>query len=208
MADTGGGIKNILILDDNADFRNLLKAKLVKYFPGTKFHEYDPVVQGVPPDNFNWRPYDVLILDYYLCVHKVTGLDLLDKHGKQPGFPTTVMLTGAGVEETETLARKSGIQVYMRKDKLDFAVLAAAIMKAHQKNVPAHSGTRPVAGKSPAPAPAVKTKPAKKTPARPEQPHAGLPAQGKPVIENAPVIESIMDISLELDDEEMEPGKG
>lgn len=127
-------VKSILILDDSEDFRKLLKTILGKYFQGAEFHEYDPVAKGAPADDFNWGAYDVLILDYFLCLHKVTGLDLLQKHRKKPGFPATIMLTGAGNEGVAVRALNFGVHEYLRKDKLDKARLAAAIINAHKKH--------------------------------------------------------------------------
>ncbi len=127
-------IKSILILDDDMDFRLLLKTILRKYFQNAVFHEYDPVALGAPAEDYDWSPYDVLILDYYLCVHRLTGLDLLQKHRKRPGFPAAIMLTGAGTEETAVRAVKFGAYEYLRKEKLDKAVLAASILAAYNKH--------------------------------------------------------------------------
>ena len=67
-------IQRILILDDDADFRKLLLTHLGKLFEGVEAEEYDPVARGVPGEGFDWSRYDILILDYYLCIHNITGL--------------------------------------------------------------------------------------------------------------------------------------
>ena len=103
-------LKSILILDDDIEFRKLLKSLLSEYFQDVEFYEYDPVQKGEPADGFDWSKFDVLILDYYLCVHGLNGLDLFQKHQQKADFPPTIMLTGAGNEELAIRALKSGVK--------------------------------------------------------------------------------------------------
>jgi len=124
-------LKNILIIDDDQDFRTLLKSLLLKSFPDVEIHEYDPIEKGEPEEGFDWSMFDVLILDHYLCIHGLTGLDLFEKHQNKSDFPLTIMLTGAGNEELVIRAFKAGINDYIRKDKLSAAVLYEVINKAH-----------------------------------------------------------------------------
>lgn len=126
-------LKRILIFDDDSDFRKLLLIRLRKMFDGVDLEEYDPIADGVPGEDFNWAGYDVLLLDYYLCIHGVTGLDILHKNRKNPHFPATIMLTGAGNEEIAVHALKSGVSDYMRKEKLDKEELRKAILKAFEE---------------------------------------------------------------------------
>ena len=127
-------LKSILILDDDVEFRKLLKSLLSEYFQGVEFYEYDPVEKGEPADDFDWSKFDVLILDYYLCVHGLNGLDLFQKNQIKANFPPTIMLTGAGNEELAIRVLKSGIKDYIRKDKLNTAMLAEAITNAYEEN--------------------------------------------------------------------------
>jgi DNA-binding NtrC family response regulator len=76
-------IKKILIIDDDIDYRNLLKTYLAKSLPLVELVEYDPVASGVPDEDYDWSQYGVLILDYYLCIHNFTGLDLFHKYHKK-----------------------------------------------------------------------------------------------------------------------------
>ena len=126
-------LKNILIIDDDQDFRTLLKSLLFKSFPDVEIHEYDPVEKGEPEEGFDWSMFDVLILDHYLCIHGLTGLDLFEKHQNKSDFPLTIMLTGAGNEELVIRAFKAGINDYIRKDKLSAAVLYEVINKSHEE---------------------------------------------------------------------------
>ena len=131
---TSTGIKKILIFDDDADFRNLLMAFLQKSFEGVELEEYDPVARGIPDEGFDWSQYDVLLLDYYLCVQGVTGLDILQANRKNQFFPATIMLTGAGNEEVAVRALKAGVHDYIRKEKLDKAKLRNSILDAFENH--------------------------------------------------------------------------
>lgn len=127
------GLKRILILDDDADFRKLLLTFLGKLLPGVELEEYDPVARGVPAETFDWTRYDVLILDYYLCIHNVTGLDILQANRRNKFFPAAIMLTGAGNEETAVRALKAGVYDYLRKERLDKEQLRTSILDAFEK---------------------------------------------------------------------------
>ncbi|MEX2525045.1 MAG: EAL domain-containing protein [Gammaproteobacteria bacterium] len=127
------GLKHILLIDDDADFRNLLKTHLGTQFEGVELEEYDPAARGIPGDDFDWSRYDVLLLDYYLSPHGVTGLDILQANRKNLLFPATIMLTGAGNEEVAVRALKAGVHDYLRKEKLDKDKLRLAIIEAFEK---------------------------------------------------------------------------
>ncbi len=120
-------IKKFLIIDDDPEFRILIKTLLADYFQDAEFIEYNPVTEGIPGDNFNWGQFDVLILDQYLCVHGLNGLDLFLNNHSKPDFPATIMLTAAGNEDLVIHAYDSGIKAYIRKEKFDIATLATAV---------------------------------------------------------------------------------
>lgn len=133
MSDAGVP-KRILIFDDDADFRKLLEVRLGKLFPASELEEYDPIASGVPDPDFDWSRYDVLLLDYFLCIHGVTGLDIHRQNSKNPLFPATIMLTGAGNEEIAVRALKSGVSDYIRKETLDKEELRSAIVNAYDES--------------------------------------------------------------------------
>lgn len=128
------GLQRILIFGDDSDFRKLLLLRLGKMFPDAELDDYDPIASGVPEDDFPWGKYDVLLLDYYLCIHGVTGLDILRKNRKNPQFPATIMLTGAGNEEIAVRALKSGVSDYIRKETLNKDELRESIVNAFDEH--------------------------------------------------------------------------
>ena len=130
----GTSLKNVMILDDDADFRKLLVTILGKKFTDVKLIEHDPVSQGVPGDNFDWSRVDVLLLDYHLSIPRVTGLDILQNNRKNKLFPATIMLTGAGNEEIAVRAVKAGVYDYLRKETLDKDRLYSTILRAYEEH--------------------------------------------------------------------------
>lgn len=131
-------LRHILILDDDADYRNLLVRYLGDMLPGVELIEYDPVADGVPDQGFDWSRYDVMLLDYNLSLHNVTGLEILKTHSGNPAFPATIMLTGAGSEDLVITAMKSGLYDYLRKHKLNKEQLKEAVLEAHVRHCAAN----------------------------------------------------------------------
>jgi CheY-like chemotaxis protein len=123
-------LEKVLIIDDNSDYRKLIKTFIDKLLPGVETIEYDPVFEGIPDDNFNWSEIDVLLLDYHLSIVGTTGLDILHQHHKKSSFPATIMLTGAGTEEIAIRALKSGIYEYQPKQSLTKDKLKQSIIHA------------------------------------------------------------------------------
>jgi len=126
-------LEKILIIDDNSDYRKLIKTFINKLLPTIEVIEYDPVFEGIPDDNFNWSEIDVLLLDYHLSIVGTTGLDILHKHHKKSSFPATIMLTGAGTEEIAIRAINLGIYEYQPKQSLTKDKLKQSIIHAWEE---------------------------------------------------------------------------
>ncbi|MDX1519692.1 MAG: response regulator, partial [Gammaproteobacteria bacterium] len=109
---------NILIIDDDFDYRQLVSTFLKKTFPDTQVTEFDPIASGIPGRNFDWSKFDCVIVDYYLCIQNFTGLDLLKREQTNPAFPASIMLTGAGNEEIAAKSLKFGANKYISKQGL------------------------------------------------------------------------------------------
>ncbi len=104
----------ILVIDDSADFRALLKVYLNKELKDIEIVEYDFDNLGKPPDNYDWTPYDVLFLDYKLGPHE-DGLKWLKEFRNKPGFPPTIVLTAEGDEYIAVKSIKLGAADYINK---------------------------------------------------------------------------------------------
>jgi DNA-binding response OmpR family regulator len=128
--DTKESLRKILIIDDDADFRKLILSWLTSQFQDIEVVEYDPQSQGVPYKNLEWSTFDVLLLDYDLQLGGVTGLDILEDCYDNLLFPTTIMLTGAGNEETRVRALQLGVADYLRKEQLTKEEIKIAIDNA------------------------------------------------------------------------------
>ncbi len=61
-------------------------------------------------------------------------MDILHANRKNPDFPATIMLTGAGNEEVAVRALKAGVYDYLRKQSLDKQELKASILKAYSNH--------------------------------------------------------------------------
>ena len=128
--DTKKSLRKILIIDDDADFRKLILSWLTSQFQDIEVVEYDPLSQGVPYKNLDWSAFDVLLLDYDLQLGGVTGLDILQDCYDNLLFPTTIMLTGAGNEDTRVRALQLGVADYLRKEQLTKEEIKIAIDNA------------------------------------------------------------------------------
>ena len=83
----------ILVVDDDPEFRILIKHLLHQSFPNADVVEYDPVAEGQPDDDFDWSHYNLLILDYELNQPE-TGLDWLKTYKKTRGVPSDYYADG------------------------------------------------------------------------------------------------------------------
>ena len=104
----------VLVVDDDRDFRALAGRFLHRSYPRALLADYDPSVQGLPPDDFPWADYDVVLLDHELRAEQ-TGLDWLRRFSRVPGFPAVIFATGAGDENLAARAMKFGADEYLSK---------------------------------------------------------------------------------------------
>ncbi|MGB1110418.1 MAG: protein kinase domain-containing protein, partial [Gammaproteobacteria bacterium] len=118
----------ILIIDDAAYFRLLVRHMLKRVLPEAVIEEYDPDELGRPDIDFQWSQFDVLLLDYKLGDED--GLDWFMAYKAMPGFPPTIMFTGEGNESLAVRAMKSGVEDYLTKNDLSPDRLATALKEA------------------------------------------------------------------------------
>jgi EAL domain-containing protein (putative c-di-GMP-specific phosphodiesterase class I)/DNA-binding NarL/FixJ family response regulator len=124
-------VENILIIDDSADFRILLRTFFKKVNPSVYVTEFDPA-KGRPSESFPWSSYDLLILDYDLG-HGENGLDWLRQYKTSIEFPATIMLTAKDNEELVVNAMRFGAQGFLRKAGLTKSRLIDTVHEALEK---------------------------------------------------------------------------
>ena len=124
-------VENVLIIDDAADFRILLRAFFKKFNPAVYVTEFDPA-KGRPSESFPWNSYDLLILDYDLG-NGENGLEWLRQYKRSFDFPATIMLTAKDDEELVIKAMRFGAQAFLRKAGLTKTNLKDTVNEALEK---------------------------------------------------------------------------
>ncbi len=124
-------VDNILVIDDSADYRKLLRTFFKKVNPSAYVSEYDPA-KGRPSESFPWGSYDLLILDYDLG-NGENGLEWLRQYKISTDFPPTIMLTAKDDEELVVNAIRFGAQSFLRKAGLTKTLLIESINDALEK---------------------------------------------------------------------------
>ncbi len=114
----------------------LIRRMLASVIPDIEVTEYDPEQQGRPGDEFDWRIYDVLLIDYQLGVHE-NGLDWIEQYRRVIGFPPVILMTSTGDEYVAAWAIKLGASDFIKKtdinaERIAEMVRAAAAERAEQ----------------------------------------------------------------------------
>jgi len=119
----------VLIIDDSPDFVSLLRLYLGKEQGKYDIVDYDFLKNGRPSDDFDWSPYDILLLDYKLGENE-DGLEWLRHFGRRPDFPPTIILTAEGDEYIAAKAIKLGASDYINKKDISPKRLSQLIQEA------------------------------------------------------------------------------
>ena len=119
----------VLIVDDSPDFISLLKLYLGKEHGKYEVIDYDFLKNGRPDEDFDWSPYDILLLDYKLGESE-DGLEWLQHFGKRADFPPTIILTAEGDEYIAARAIKLGAADYINKKDVSPKRLVSLIQQA------------------------------------------------------------------------------
>ena len=77
----------ILIIDDSEDMRLLVRHYILVEWPSAKIEEWDPIARGKPREDFSWRAYDAVLLDYMLGTED--GLVWLKEFKRKPDCALT-----------------------------------------------------------------------------------------------------------------------
>jgi tRNA A-37 threonylcarbamoyl transferase component Bud32/CheY-like chemotaxis protein len=119
----------ILLIDDSDVFRLQVRHLLREAIPDAEIDSWDPVAYGKPGPSFDWRRYDVLLLDAKPAP-EADGFDWLRDFRQNPGVPPAVMLAETSGEDQAVRAVKSGATDYVPKDALEGVRLVRAIRDA------------------------------------------------------------------------------
>ncbi|MCU0804366.1 MAG: protein kinase [Burkholderiales bacterium] len=119
----------ILLIDDSDVFRLQVRHLLREAIPDAEIDSWDPVAYGKPGPSFDWRRYDVLLLDAKPAP-EADGFAWLRDFRQNPGVPPAVMLAETSGEDQAVRAVKSGATDYVPKDALEGVRLVRAIRDA------------------------------------------------------------------------------
>jgi len=119
----------ILMVDDHAEFRTLLRHHLLARWPGATLREHDPSTQGSLPADFKGAELDLVLLDYQLGTAE-DGFAYLKRFRAIPEFPPVIMLTAQGNEELAVRAIKGGAADYIPKQTMTHDRLVSAVQGA------------------------------------------------------------------------------
>ena len=122
----------ILIIDDSEDMRLLVRHYILVEWPSAKIEEWDPIARGKPREDFSWRAYDAVLLDYMLGTED--GLVWLKEFKRKPDCPPVIFMTGQGSEEIAVKALKAGAYDYLRKHDLSQGRLVSSLRDAISEN--------------------------------------------------------------------------
>ena len=117
----------VLVVDDDTDYRRLLRQHLTTRWPKAQVTEFDPV-SAPALDDAQAATFDVVLLDYLLG--KENGLDYLRRFRRNPAFPPVIMLTAEGNELLAVSAIKLGAADYIPKRSVTHAALVRSIEEA------------------------------------------------------------------------------
>lgn len=129
-----------LIIDDDPEYRALLRHHISVQWPDAQFGEFDPRTQAME-ELKRAGAYSVILLDYQLG--PIDGLTLLHSLRKLAPCPPIIMITGTGNERLAVDAIRGGAADYIPKAGLTNNIITAAIAQATGINPLARSDARP-----------------------------------------------------------------
>ncbi len=118
----------VLIIDDHAGFRKLLRQYVRANWPDAEITDHDPVTMGPLPENYDGAGNHIVLLDYQLGTEN--GLDYLRRFRKIARFPPVIMLTGEGNERLAVDAIKLGAIDYIAKQAMTHDGLVKSMREA------------------------------------------------------------------------------
>lgn len=117
----------ILLIDDQADFRNLIIKYIKKIRPDLQVVEYDPATQRIPEHRFPWDQYGLVILDYDLGTKVSNGLVWMRHFKTIANMPPVIMLTGEGDSQLAVDIINAGARDFIDKNDVNYEVLKSTL---------------------------------------------------------------------------------
>ena len=145
----------IMVIDDHAEFRTLIRHHLLLRWPAATVIEHDPMTAGPLPDDFTGADLDAILLDYQLGTAE-DGFHYLKRIRGRAGSPPVIMLTASGNEDLAVRAIKSGAADYIPKQGMNHERLISAIQNALDSRAPPPQEASPFTDAAPPPELAIK----------------------------------------------------
>ncbi len=120
-------MSRILIIDDSEDFRALLRTYILSEYEDFELIDYDPKDKGLPGENFPWKDYDLILLDYDLGLGRVNGLGWMIHFSSIPEIPPVIMITSAGNSKIAVKALKAGAVDFIDKGDVSVETLKESL---------------------------------------------------------------------------------
>ena len=121
----------LLLIDDEAVFRQLLRHHITIEWPDAAITERDPVVDGKLAPEFTAAGFDAVVLDQDLAGEK--GIDWLSELSARPGFPPIIFLTPTSEDAVVLPALRAGAEACISKTKIDHRRFIGALREATRK---------------------------------------------------------------------------
>ncbi len=120
-------MSRILLIDDSEDFRILLRRYILSEYEDYDVVDYDPKDKGLPGENFPWKQYDLVLLDYDLGLGRVNGLGWMIHFSTIVDMPPVIMITAVGSTKIAVDALKSGAVDFIDKGDISAETIKATI---------------------------------------------------------------------------------
>jgi CheY-like chemotaxis protein len=121
----------VLIIDDAADFRRLLRLHLETAWPDIEITERDPARDGLLAPEFTAAAFDVVLLDH--DPPGTSGVEALNDYASRPLFPPLILLVPEVNPEWTRRAVQAGAEHLIGKDKIEHRQFIGAIGEAARK---------------------------------------------------------------------------
>jgi DNA-binding response OmpR family regulator len=121
----------LLLIDDETEFRQLLRHHVTIEWPDAAITEHDPVTLGKLAPEFTAAGFETVILDHDLGDDK--GIDWLADLSARPGFPPIIFLTPTSEDAVVLPALRAGAEACISKTKIDHRRFIGALREATRK---------------------------------------------------------------------------